>query len=67
MLLRVVLCLGMAAIPAEAAELPGTGADAGKTVVYRDTWGVPHIYAPTIEAGLYAQGWVQALNPAEKL
>ena len=37
-------------------SLPGTGADVGKTVIYRDTWGVPHIYAPTVEDGLYAQG-----------
>ena len=40
--------------------LPGQGEDAGKTVIYRDTYGVPHIYAPTVEAGLYAQGWAQA-------
>ena len=39
-----------------AADLPGTGDDAGKTVIYRDTWGVPHIYAPDVEAGLYAMG-----------
>lgn len=43
-----------------AADLPGTGADTGKTVVYRDTWGVPHIYSPTIEGGMYAMGWAQA-------
>ncbi|MBI2423350.1 MAG: penicillin acylase family protein [Candidatus Hydrogenedentes bacterium] len=42
------------------AALPGTGDDAGKTVVYRDTWGIPHIYAPTEEAGLYAMGYLQA-------
>ena len=40
--------------------LPGEGDDAGRIVVYRDTWGVPHIYAPTVEDGLYAQGWAQA-------
>ena len=40
--------------------LPGQGEDAGKTVIYRDTYGVPHIYAPIVEAGLYAQGWAQA-------
>jgi len=45
---------------ASAAALPGEGDDAGKTVVYRDTWGVPHLYAPTVEAGLYAMGWAQA-------
>ena len=37
--------------------LPRTGRDAGETVVYRDTGGVPHIYAPSVEAGLYAMGW----------
>jgi acyl-homoserine lactone acylase PvdQ len=47
--------------------LPGTGSDAGKTVVYRDTFGVPHIYAPTVEAGLYAQGWAQAQDRPEQL
>jgi acyl-homoserine lactone acylase PvdQ len=49
------------------ATLPGEGADAGKTVVYRDTWGVPHIYAPTPEAGLYAMGWAQAQDRPEQL
>jgi acyl-homoserine lactone acylase PvdQ len=52
---------------AAAAELPGAGNDAGKTVVYRDTWGVPHIYAPTIEAGFYAMGWAQAEDRPELL
>jgi len=59
----VFLCVTVGA----AAELPGAGADAGKTVVYRDTWGVPHIYASTIEAGLYAMGWAQAQDRPEEL
>ena len=42
------------------AALPGQGEDAGRTIIYRDSFGVPHIYAPTVEAGLYAQGWAQA-------
>ena len=50
-----------------AADLPGTGPDAGKTVVYRDTWGVPHIYAPNVEAGLFAMGWAQAQDRPEEL
>jgi len=50
-----------------AADLPGTGADSGKTVVYRDTWGVPHIYAPTVEAGMYAIGWAQAEDRPKEL
>jgi acyl-homoserine-lactone acylase len=52
---------------AEAAHLPGAGDDAGRTVVYRDTWGVPHIYAPTVEAGMYAMGWAQAEDRPEEL
>ena len=58
-----VMCISLAA----AAQLPGSGDDVGKTVVYRDTWGVPHIYAPTIEAGLYAMGWAQAQDRPEEL
>ena len=41
-------------------SIPGEGLDESKTVLYRDTWGVAHIYAPTAEAGLYAMGWAQA-------
>jgi len=52
---------------ADAADLPGTGADVGRIVVYRDTWGVPHIYAPTVEAGTYAMGWAQAEDRPEEL
>jgi acyl-homoserine-lactone acylase len=49
------------------AELAGSGSDSGKTVLYRDTWGVPHIYAPTVAAGLYAQGWAQAEDRPRQL
>ncbi len=45
---------------ASAGDLPGTGDDSGKIVVYRDQWGVPHIYAPTVEGGMYAMGWTEA-------
>lgn len=47
--------------------LPGEGDDAGKTVIYRDTWGIPHIYAPTDVAGLYAQGYAIAEDRPELL
>ena len=36
-------------------------------MLYRDTWGVAHIYAPTVAAGLYAQGWAQAEDRPEQL
>lgn len=55
------------ALPALAQTLPGTGPDEGKTVIYRDTWGVPHIYAPTAAAGMYAMGWAQAEDRPEEL
>ncbi len=49
------------------ATLPGQGADSGRTVLYRDSWGIPHIYAPTVAEGLYAQGWAQAQDRPEQL
>ena len=60
--------LAVSLAPAAAQDaLPGQGVDAGKTVVYRDSWGIPHIYAPTAEAGLYAMGWAQAEDHTEQL
>ena len=47
--------------------VPGSGEDAGLTLIYRDTWGVPHIYAPTAVDGLYAMGWAQAEDRPEQL
>lgn len=52
---------------ARADSLPGTGADEGKTVIYRDTWGVPHIYAPTAAQGMFAMGWAQAEDRPEEV
>ena len=66
--------LAIAAMGASAAQprtrpaaLPGQGPDAGKIVIYRDTWGVPHLYAPTVEDGLYAQGYAQAEDRPQQL
>jgi acyl-homoserine-lactone acylase len=42
-------------------------ADAGKTVVYRDEYGVPHICADTVEHGLYAMGYAQAEDRLDEL
>ena len=67
---RRLLCLLLlcsCAPAAPVADLPGTGQDAGKTAVYRDTWGVPHIYAPSAEEGLFAMGWAQAQDRPEDL
>jgi acyl-homoserine-lactone acylase len=49
------------------AQLPGEGADAGEIVLYRDIWGVAHIYAPTREGGAYAMGWGQAQDRPDQL
>ena len=62
-----LFCTSNASRVTASAELPGTGRDKGKTVVYRDTWGVPHIYAPTTEEGLFAMGWAQAEDRPEEL
>ncbi len=44
---------------------PGGGGD--EAIVYRDTWGVPHIYADSAEAGLYASGWAMAEDRLSQL
>jgi acyl-homoserine-lactone acylase len=38
---------------------PAAGAEAEVTV-YRDTWGVPHVYGPSQDAAAYGLGWAQA-------
>ncbi len=63
--IAAIALLGLAC--SRKAPLPGEGDDAGKTVVYRDTWGVPHIYAPTIARGLYAMGFAQAQDRPEQI
>lgn len=68
LLISLVACQGPNTEHAlESNILPGQGADLGKTVIYRDTYGVPHIYAPTVEAGLYAEGWAQAQDRPSQL
>jgi acyl-homoserine lactone acylase PvdQ len=64
--IALVLCLGMSS-GLSAQPLPGTGPDEGKTVMYRDTWGVPHIYAPTVAQGMFAMGWAQAEDRPEEV
>ncbi len=41
--------------------------DKGRIVVYRDEYGVPHIFAPNAEGGLYAMGYCQAADRLEEL
>ncbi|MFU8816537.1 MAG: penicillin acylase family protein [Pseudomonadales bacterium] len=55
--------------PVAAAQpaLPGQGDDAGRTVIYRDSWGVPHIYAGSVAAGFYAMGYAQAQDRPDQL
>lgn len=62
-----VCFIALASTLTPAQNLPGAGEDEGKTVVYRDTWGIPHIYAPTVEAGMFAMGWAQAEDRPEEL
>lgn len=66
----VAICVLLASVWRQApafAQVPGTGPDEGHTVVYRDEWGVAHIYAPTMTAGVYAQGWAQAQDRPQEL
>ncbi|MEP7272188.1 MAG: penicillin acylase family protein [Acidobacteriota bacterium] len=39
----------------------------GIVTIYRDDYGVPHIYAATEEGGLYASGWAQAEDRLDEI
>jgi len=56
--LGAAVLLALACLAAEAAtvEVPGEG----EVTIYRDEWGVPHIYAATEEAGFYGLAYAQA-------
>ncbi len=52
---RLVCVLSISAVLVVAA-----GCAANKATLYRDTWGVPNIYADSLEAACYAMGYAQA-------
>ncbi len=39
---------------------PSASGTSEEATIYRDTWGVPHIYAESLEAAAYAHGYAQA-------
>ncbi len=51
-----------AAAAAKAAAMP-----AAKVTLYRDTWGVPHIYGETLADAAYAMGYAQAEDRLDDL
>src|SRR5262245_1916899 len=57
------LVLILAGAAATAAAPPGDSA----TTLYRDEYGIPHVYAPTLEAAAYAMGYAQAEDRLEEL
>lgn len=62
----LLLCVTLAPTGGTTAQGKGDP-DTGKVVLYRDEYGVPHIYAPTVEAGAYAVGYAQAEDRLEEL
>jgi acyl-homoserine-lactone acylase len=55
------------AVPLFACAGPGDRAPELQATVYRDTWGIPHVYADSAAAGLYASGWAQAEDRLEQI
>jgi acyl-homoserine-lactone acylase len=43
------------------------GAAAEETTLYRDEFGIPHVYAPTLESAAFAVGYAQAEDRLEEL
>ena len=62
---------GLAAILAGPAgrrhRRPRPPRDASATTVYRDDFGIPHVYAPTLEDAAYGIGYAQAEDRLEEL
>src|SRR5438128_75584 len=65
--LVVVATLPVARPSTVARNIAAAEADDGRTVVYRDEYGVPHIYADTVEHGIYAMAYAQAEDRLEEL
>src|SRR5262245_31284680 len=60
-----LLCLVLTSWGAPAkAQAPS---DDSATILYRDEYGIPHVYAPTLEASSYAIGYAQAEDRLEEL
>jgi acyl-homoserine lactone acylase PvdQ len=66
-LVIVLAKLSIVAPSTASRETEASAADEGKTVVYRDEYGVPHIYADTVEHGIYAMAYAQAEDRLEEL
>jgi acyl-homoserine-lactone acylase len=62
----LVLIITLCATGRAAPEAPGERAGAQVTI-YRDTWGVPHVYASSEAAGFYGLGFAQAQDRLPQL
>ena len=63
------VCLSLVVILAIVAPAAAFGDQApakGTVTIYRDTWGVPHIYAKTPAEGAYGLGYAQAAGSARR-
>ncbi len=54
--------LGLLAVPSGRAEEPGSS-----TTIYRDEFGIPHVFAPTLLDAAFAVGYAQAEDRLEEL
>ena len=61
-LLLALVISGIIAVPARSAAKADQS-----TTIYRDEFGIPHIFAPTLENAAYAAGYAQAEDRLEEL
>src|SRR6266705_1233120 len=59
--LTLLLFLSVAWLPQAAAS------ETNEATLYRDEFGIPHVFAPTLEAAAYAVGYAQAEDRLEEL
>src|SRR5437016_4374615 len=51
----------------QALSLFGTQVTAAEATIYRDEFGIPHVFAPNLESAAYAVGYAQAEDRLEEL
>ena len=59
--MRLLLLVILLLVPVSQQEAAWTTLTRGeeKIEIYRDEWGIPHIFAPSVDAAFWAQGWTE--------
>ena len=63
----VLILISVALIAPFAAQSSPKTSPNGEATVYRDDYGIPHVFAPTLESAAFGIGYAQAEDRLEEL